>query len=99
MSRRDECLISNYEEASAWFEEFAHTIIDEQVLKVIELLQANSSEGVLEIERQLEQSQAECDSLEKDIEDFRDEVSDLKVEVAELKEKLKQIAFVAACSI
>lgn len=38
MSRRDICLISNYEEAQEWLAEFKHTITDEQVLKVINIL-------------------------------------------------------------
>lgn len=36
MSRRDECLITNYEEATTWLAEYKHTIIDEQALRVIE---------------------------------------------------------------
>jgi len=38
MPRRDECLISNYEEAINWLAEFKHTVTDEQALRVIEYL-------------------------------------------------------------
>jgi len=44
MSRRDECLITNYEEASAWLEEYKHTITDEQALRVIECFSMGDAE-------------------------------------------------------
>jgi DNA-directed RNA polymerase subunit L len=58
MSRRDECLISNYEEATEWLAEFKHTIIDEQALKVIECL----SENIEELRETIEDLKEELES-------------------------------------
>jgi len=39
MSRRDEALIETYEDANDWLIAYKHTITDEAVLRVIEVLE------------------------------------------------------------
>ena len=77
MSRRNECLISNYEEAVAWLEEFKHTITDEAVLKVVECLQSSTSEEFKDLQAQLDNAEERNLNLEKDIDDLEERIEEL----------------------
>lgn len=78
MSRRNEYLISNYEEAKEWFDEFKYTIADEQVLKVIEHLENDDSEEVAALRKENGDLAEELNTLENDFEELRNELFALK---------------------
>ena len=80
MSRRDECLISNCEEATQWLAEFKHTITDEQVLKVIECFQVNASDEFKDLHEQLACKEEIISGLEDDVESLEKQLADAMAE-------------------
>jgi len=77
MSRRDEALIETYEDAKDWLEAYKHTITDDAVLRVIDLLEGNCSE--------------EWDDLQFEISCKEDQIRELEFINKELKEKVKEL--------
>lgn len=60
--RRDDMLVTTYEEAVQWLEEFGHTIADERVREVVALLQAGAAERIAEVEQELEDAEVSAET-------------------------------------
>lgn len=91
MSRRDEGMLNTYEDAKDWLSCYKHTIIDEQVVKVIELIENVTSEDWDDLQNQVsckEDAIKECQTQNTEL---VNQIAELKTENEVLKSKLKQI--------
>ena len=81
MSRREDLLITNRNEACLWLEEFQHTITDRQAVSVIEALEQEDPEAttiIRELEIELECAEDRIDELNKDYQQLKQELEILK---------------------
>jgi len=85
MSRRDEALIETYEDVKDWLEAYKHTITDEAVLRVIEVLEGNCSEEWDDLQNQISCKEDQIRELDYINKELKEKVKELEAEILEIK--------------
>jgi len=85
MSRRDKALIETYEDVKDWLIAYKHTITDEAVLRVIELLESNCSEEWDDLQNQVSCKEDQIAELDLTNKELKDKVKELEAEILEIK--------------
>lgn len=88
MSHRDDCLISTVEEAKDWLDQYRHTVADQQVLRVIEILESGQSEALQDAERDADSARDELKDAEATLKEFSEKIEKLE----ELQESILEAA-------
>lgn len=88
MSHRDDCLISTVEEAKDWLDQYRHTVADQQVLRVIEILESGQSEALREAESELARVTDQLNAAESDMTEYEEKIGKLE----ELQEAILEAA-------
>ena len=88
MGRRDEGLISTSEEALAWLAEYRHTIVDPQVIKVIEALENAETELHEKFSWDEQAAELETQQRQDEIDDLRRELAEARADVASQNDEL-----------